>query len=74
EMYIGLLGYQEAITDAHTVPLEFTGGEQQGIFKFHGSAIFTKSGRYGFSVRVIPFHRSLVKHFELGIVTWADSI
>jgi starch phosphorylase len=74
EMYIGLLGYREAITDAHTVPLEFTGEEVQGVFKFHGTATFTKSGRYGFSVRVIPFHRSLVKHFELGIVTWADSI
>ncbi len=74
EMYIGLLGYREAITDAHTVPLEFTGEEREGVYKFRCTATFKKSGRHGFSVRVIPFHRSLVKHFELGIVTWADSI
>jgi starch phosphorylase len=74
EMYIGQLGYREAITDAHTVPLEYTGEERQGVFRFRGGTEFTKSGRYGFSVRVIPFHRSLAKHFELGMVTWADNV
>ena len=73
EMYIGRLGNQEALTDAHPVPLEFTGEERQGVYKFHGTSKFTRSGRYGFSVRITPFHRSLVKHFELGMVTWAGS-
>lgn len=73
EMYIGQLGYREAITEADTIPLKFTGEERQGVYTFRGTVRFMKSGRHGFSVRVIPFHRSLVKHFELGIVTWADS-
>jgi len=72
EMYIGRLGPRDSITSAQTVPLEFTGDEREGVYTFKGTVKFEKSGRHGFSVRVIPFHRSLVTHFELGMVTWAS--
>jgi starch phosphorylase len=71
ELYIGLAGYGETISDANAVALKFSGDEREGVYKFTGSVQFSKSGKHGFSVRVTPFHRSLVKHFELGMVTWA---
>jgi len=74
ELYIGVIGYGDEISDAQAIPLQFTGEEQQGVFKFKGSTRFTRSGKHGYSVRVIPFHRSLVKHFELGMVTWANTL
>ncbi len=73
EMYIGRLSPTGEISEARAVPLEFTGEEREGAYRFKGTAKLERSGRHGFSVRVTPFHRSLVKHFELGMVTWADN-
>ena len=72
ELYVGRLSPSGEISEATPVPLEFTGEDREGAYRFKGTAQFAKSGRHGFSVRVTPFHRSLVKHFELGMVTWAN--
>ncbi|MBU1317903.1 MAG: alpha-glucan family phosphorylase [candidate division Zixibacteria bacterium] len=73
EMYFGRAGYGEAMSDAEAIQLDFTGDEREGIYVFRGKVRFAKSGKHGFSVRIIPFHRSLVNRFELGIVSWADN-
>jgi starch phosphorylase len=74
EMYVGKIAPSGEIIDASPLPLVFTGEDREGAYRFKGTIQFTKSGRHGFTVRVTPFHRSLVKHFELGMVTWADAL
>jgi hypothetical protein len=42
-----------------------------GHFIFEGQMLCLKSGQFGFTVRVIPLNRDMMRKFEPGLVTWA---
>jgi starch phosphorylase len=42
-----------------------------GGLRYHGSFTCATAGRYGFTVRVVPYHRDLATPLELGRVAWA---
>jgi hypothetical protein len=42
-----------------------------GTYVYEGNVPATESGTYGFSVRVVPTHASLMQAHELRLITWS---
>jgi len=53
------------------VPSEKTDGD---LCLFSGAVRYFKSGRHGFTVRVLPHHDDQVTPFDTGLVAWADRV
>lgn len=45
--------------------------DQPGSWGYTGTFACVQSGRYGFTVRVLPSHEDLVSPVEMGLATWA---
>jgi hypothetical protein len=51
--------------------MSLQGRAEQGLYRYEGSFVCELAGRYGFAVRVIPFHDNLASFAELGLIAWA---
>ena len=47
-------------------------GASGGVMRFHARVTCRQSGRYGFTVRVLPRHADLNNAHELGLIAWAS--
>jgi starch phosphorylase len=72
ELYIGTLSPAGDIIDARTLEMSVNGSPNAGVSNYRCATSFTISGRMGYSVRVLPGHRSQIHPFELGLISWAD--
>jgi starch phosphorylase len=70
EAYYGRLDPNGDFLERETATLEAT-DSADGVFTFSGTIPCTKTGRYGFTVRVTPSHKRLENRFVMGLVTWA---
>ncbi len=63
----------EELADAQVVQLELDrrtrGGE--GPVRYEGSFTCDRSGRHGYTVRIVPAHPDLVQPVEMGCIAWA---
>jgi starch phosphorylase len=73
ELYLGPLSPSGEITNGKTLEMNVNGGPNAGVSSYSCATSFFTSGRMGYSVRVLPGHRSQIHPFELGLITWADS-
>ncbi len=72
ELYFGSVDQYGDITDGVAVPMENTGGEGKGIFSYSGQMLCLQSGRFGYSIRIIPFNRYASRKFDPELpFTWA---
>ncbi len=72
ELYLGRISQRGEIADAQSIEMSPIGNPQAGIYTFTCKAPLTASGRFGYSVRVLPGHRSWVHSHEFGLITWAN--
>ncbi len=72
ELYIGRLSQRGEIADARIFEMSPNGSPQAGVYAYHCDAPVNSSGRFGYSVRVLPGHRSAVHRHEFGLITWAN--
>ncbi|MGB5137753.1 MAG: alpha-glucan family phosphorylase [Candidatus Zixiibacteriota bacterium] len=72
ELYLGRISQRGEIADARSVEMNSIGNPQAGIYTYSCKAPLTASGRFGYSVRVLPGHRSSVHPHEFGLITWAN--
>ena len=72
ELYLGRLSQRGEIANAETLEMTPDGAPQSGVFNYVCRVPMKASGRLGYSVRVLPGHRSLVHPHELRLVSWAD--
>jgi len=71
QAYIGRLDSERQITEATPVTMEVQGQGVNGVWEFSAITACRKSGRFGYSARVLPAHPELVNPFELGLIRWA---
>lgn len=45
---------------------------QENIFSYRGSITCDQTGRFGFTLRILPCHKTLINSFELGLIKWAE--
>jgi starch phosphorylase len=67
----GPVGTGDELQDTQIVEMSLQGRTEQGPYRYEGSFICELAGRYGFAVRVVPFHENLTSFAELGLIAWA---
>jgi glycogen phosphorylase len=72
ELYMGKLSPSGDIVDPTSVEMVADGNPHAGIYNYYCTTPIASSGRLGYSVRVLPGHRSLVHPHEMRLITWAE--
>ncbi len=71
QLYHGALDARDEIHDAATVSMDHV-GFAEGVHSYTCRVPFKTSGRYGYTVRVIPRHHDVLIPAELEVIRWAD--
>lgn len=70
ELFCGLVDASGSLVDALPIPMRCVSNESEG-YKFEGVMPFDKSGKLGFSLRVIPYNPDEAFYQEHMLVKWA---
>ena len=74
ELYLGPVDAAEEIADAEPTAMRAVGVDGTGVHLFESKAAHCRrSGRFGYTVRVLPHHGGLPTSFLPGLVTWATA-
>ena len=74
ELYMGRINSEGEIFDGVALPMQPFGQPHDGICVFEAAAVpCLRSGRQGYTVRVLPYHRDQTRAVLPGAITWADS-
>jgi starch phosphorylase len=72
ELYLGRVDPSGELTEAEASPMELVDQDGDGTYLFEaGSTTYRKSGRYGYTMRVLPRHPDLSAPFLPGLIAWA---
>ena len=67
----GLVGQNDELAAGEVVTMDRTDVVDDHHVRYRGSFVCERTGRYGFTVRVVPAHEGLVTPVELGRISWA---
>ena len=70
----GSVGPTDELAVTGVVPMQPAPSDEHGEgppYRYHGSFVCERAGRYGFTVRVVPSHPDLPNYAEMGLVVWA---
>jgi starch phosphorylase len=70
ELVHGPVGPNDELASPVVTPMRHVAVED-GRHRYEGSFVCERSGRYGYTVRVVPAHPDLASPAELARVTWA---
>ncbi len=70
EIYFGKLDEMEKIEKGNTRPMRLIEKNDENIYKFEGTIPCESTGRYGFSIRVVPSHPEIQRPHEMGLIKW----
>jgi starch phosphorylase len=69
----GRVSDADVLADTETMPLHHTESYDGGQHRFEGDVRLTRTGAFGYTVRVLPRHDGLASGAELGLVTNAST-
>jgi starch phosphorylase len=72
QIYHGQIDSYGDITSGEVIEMKFTGQSKGSLTPFEGTVKYFKSGRHGFTVRILPHHPNLSSPFETGLLHWAS--
>ncbi len=70
EIYYGRIDQNGEFTDRNTTVMNMA-GENGGRYLYEGSITCSVTGRFGYTVRVLPSRERLENRFVMGLLTWA---
>ncbi|MBW1735461.1 MAG: alpha-glucan family phosphorylase [Deltaproteobacteria bacterium] len=70
EAYYGRLDQNGDFSDRETVILSVE-DSSDGLYTYSGRVPTNRTGRFGYTVRIMPSHERLENPFAMGLVTWA---
>jgi starch phosphorylase len=73
QIYHGKVNTNGDIVDGSTLEMTAITPESEGIYTYAGEMPCPTSGRRGYTVRILPRHRSLGIFLESGLVEWAST-
>jgi len=74
QILYGAVDLDDELREPECVPMIFAGdGDQPGWRRYTFELDFDQAGNFGFTVRIVPFHRDLVSYTQLGKVAWAPT-
>jgi starch phosphorylase len=72
ELYHGMLDARGDISEGNRTPMALVEQRGDGDHLYEGAISTSCSGRYGYTVRVLPQHEDMGSPYETGMVTWAQ--
>jgi starch phosphorylase len=72
QLYFGRLDVKGNITMARNVEMQNSGNKDNKYLFTSGTVSLAHSGRYGYTVRVIPRHQEVNNAFDTGLIVWAS--
>ncbi|MBX9688036.1 MAG: alpha-glucan family phosphorylase [Candidatus Obscuribacterales bacterium] len=72
QIYHGPIDAHGNIVDGAVVPMTLSGKAEGAAHLFTGVIRYFRSGRHGFTVRVLPDHADLSSPFETGLIQWGS--
>jgi len=70
QLYHGPAPTNGSIKGGSVVPMQCVRSLRDGVYEFSGAVPCERSGRRGFSVRVVPSHPDLSGHYDLHMLKW----
>lgn len=70
QLYCGALDAKEELHNASSLDMEHR-SEEGGVHEYSQWLPFTNSGRFGYTVRIVPRHRDVLVPHELAKIRWA---
>jgi starch phosphorylase len=64
----GRASESDELRDIEVAPLVFTESYEGGQHSFEGDLVPTKTGAFGYTVRILPTHPAMASAAELGLV------
>ncbi|MEP7194171.1 MAG: alpha-glucan family phosphorylase [Actinomycetota bacterium] len=64
----GRVSESDALTDIETAPLSFAESYEDGQHRFEGDLVPTRTGAFGYTIRILPRHHGMASAAELGLV------
>ncbi len=71
-LYFGPLSFEGKFTEKDTVPMDAVESYGDGHHHFEGYIPCSQTGKYGFTVRIMPTHRQMETPYSTGLVIWAN--
>jgi len=71
QLYYGPLDTMGAIPKGEVLPMKWVESNGNGSHVFIGSIPARTSGRYGYTLRILPHHEDLSNPYEPGLILWA---
>jgi len=72
EIYFGSLNLMDDFTQRDTVQMKAADSDGNGNHHFQGEVPCSKTGKYGFTIRILPSSRKFETPYTAGLVIWAD--
>jgi glycogen phosphorylase len=72
QIFHGHLDTAGDITDGEVIPMIASTEKRGNAWLFTGEIRYHKSGRHGFTIRVLPSHPELISLFETRLIHWAS--
>jgi starch phosphorylase len=72
EVYFGPLSFEDEFTERETIRMEAAGSDGNGNHRFEGEIPCFHTGKYGFTIRIMPSRQKMETPYTTGLVVWAD--
>jgi glycogen phosphorylase len=72
DLYFGPLTFEGEFTEKNTITMNSRGSGENGGYHYEGEIPCTETGKYGFTIRLMPTRSQMETPYSTGLVIWAD--
>jgi len=72
EIYFGRLSLKDEFTERETIQMKPVNSDVNGNYHFQGEIPCSETGKYGFTIRILPSSRKFETPYTAGLVIWAE--
>lgn len=72
EIYFGPLSVQDDFTQKQTIAMTPIGSDGNGNHRFEGEIPCFRTGKFGFTIRIMPTRQKMETPYSTGLVVWAQ--
>jgi starch phosphorylase len=72
EIYFGPLSFEDEFTEKETIRMKAVESDGNGNHHFEGEIPCFHTGKYGFTIRIMPSRRKMETPYTTGLVIWAN--
>ena len=72
EVYFGPLSFEDEFTERKTLQMKAADSDSNGNHRFEAEIPCSQTGKYGFTIRIMPSREKMETPYTTGLVIWAN--